>query len=535
MTKLNLDSLSSSEKQELLALIEERARRKGQNKLASYYPDDGPLRRELYTKHMEFFRAGATYRERCFMAGNRIGKCTTANTLIDTPNGPVRVIDLRDGDLVMAWDGEKKVAQAIEAPFEKPGLHECALIVMSDGRTIEAADHHRILFSDGWRLLSECLPQSFFFHHRSSLEPFRTARVLSGRRWIGIAQGFLSRCLAGSRPCGAQPLADQGIDQGAPPLPVDARQYIFQPALQGGSVRKDTDSPFDAKPHRSILDALRQRAGRFVASIVQAAYKHAAPNPLIRRGGLLRLAVASVALRLVGAVAVPALRAGSSRTWTWATPDVDGNEIIAVIPIGRHKVYDFTVPGYHNYCAGGLVHHNTEGAGGYETTLHLTGRYPKWWDGRVFPKPVKWWAGGKTNETTRDIVQAKLFGKVTYRFGRKTVDGTGLVPGDCIGNIAWKQGVQDLIDTIQIKHVMGGWSTLGLKSYQQGRGAFEGTEQDGIWLDEEPPLDIYGECLIRTATTNGIVMMTFTPLDGLTETVMTFLPSDLDLEKLINA
>src|SRR5579859_2050394 len=54
----------------------------------------------------------------------------------------------------------------------------------------------------------------------------------------------------------------------------------------------------------------------------------------------------------------------------------------------------------------------TEGVGGYETTLHLTGLYPPWWEGRRFDGPVDWWAAGKTNETTRDIVQMKLFGKV---------------------------------------------------------------------------------------------------------------------------
>jgi phage terminase large subunit-like protein len=174
----------------------------------------------------------------------------------------------------------------------------------------------------------------------------------------------------------------------------------------------------------------------------------------------------------------------------------------------------------------------TEGAGGYETALHLTGQYPEWWEGKRFPMPVRFWAAGKTNETTRDILQAKLFGPVAYRNGRKTVAGTGLVAADCIGAVTWKQGVADLLDTVKVRHVTGGWSTLGLKSFQQGRGAFEGTEQDGVWLDEEPPLEIYGECLIRTATTNGIVYMTFTPLDGLTETVMGFLPTDGDIEKL---
>lgn len=169
----------------------------------------------------------------------------------------------------------------------------------------------------------------------------------------------------------------------------------------------------------------------------------------------------------------------------------------------------------------------TESMGGYETALHLTGRYPGWWPGRRFERRVRAWAAGKTNETTRDIVQAKLFGKISYQNGKKTVSGTGLIRGDCIGQITWKQGVTDLIDTAMVKHVSGEWSEIGLKSYQQGRGAFEGTEKEVIWLDEESPLDIYGECLIRTATTDGVVYTTFTPLEGLSEMVMLFLPDGL--------
>jgi phage terminase large subunit-like protein len=84
-----------------------------------------------------------------------------------------------------------------------------------------------------------------------------------------------------------------------------------------------------------------------------------------------------------------------------------------------------------------------------------------------------------------------------------------------------------MVDTIPVRHaITGEWSTLGLKSYQQGRGSFEGTEQDVIWLDEEPKLDIYGECLIRTATTGGIIMLTFTPLEGMSEVVLQFMPAD---------
>lgn len=47
------------------ALLKEAERELSRTKLFSYYPETGPLRRELYPKHMEFFRAGATFRESC--------------------------------------------------------------------------------------------------------------------------------------------------------------------------------------------------------------------------------------------------------------------------------------------------------------------------------------------------------------------------------------------------------------------------------------------------------------------------------------
>jgi phage terminase large subunit-like protein len=164
--------------------------------------------------------------------------------------------------------------------------------------------------------------------------------------------------------------------------------------------------------------------------------------------------------------------------------------------------------------------------GAYATTAHLTGLYPHWWEGRRFDGPISAWACGKANETTRDIVQNALLGEVTYETddGRKGFAGKGMIPAHLMGRIIWKRGVDDFVDSILVKHVSGGWSRLGFKAYEQKRGSFEGTARHVIWLDEECPIDIYGECLIRTATTGGITMLTFTPLEGLTETVMQFMP-----------
>ncbi len=160
----------------------------------------------------------------------------------------------------------------------------------------------------------------------------------------------------------------------------------------------------------------------------------------------------------------------------------------------------------------------TEGIGCYELTLHLTGNYPEWWEGRRFDRAVSAWAAGDTGKTVRDIIQFKLLGAVGEF-------GTGLIPGDLIiGRPTSKPGVADAVETVRVKHVSGGVSYVTLKSYDQRRVAFQGTEQDIILLDEEPPADVKEECLLRTMTTGGMLMLTFTPLQGLTPVVLQFMP-----------
>lgn len=161
----------------------------------------------------------------------------------------------------------------------------------------------------------------------------------------------------------------------------------------------------------------------------------------------------------------------------------------------------------------------TMGVGGYELTMHLTGKYPDWWVGRRFTRPIRAWAAGDTSQTVRDIIQGKLLGPPGNY-------GTGLIPGDLIVNTKNKAGsVPDTVESVAVKHVSGGTSYLGLKSYDQRRKSFQGTEQDVIWLDEECDLGIYAECLLRTMTTDGLIMCTFTPLLGLSETVLSFMPA----------
>ena len=158
----------------------------------------------------------------------------------------------------------------------------------------------------------------------------------------------------------------------------------------------------------------------------------------------------------------------------------------------------------------------TEGVGGYETTLHLTGEYPHWWEGRRFGHAIRAVAAGDTAKTTRDIIQRKLLGPAGDF-------GSGLIPGAALLRTTPKAGVPDAVDTVHVRHVSGGESVLVLRSFDQGRRAFQGDEHHVVWLDEEPPMEVYTEALMRTMTTDGLVLVTFTPLNGYTELVRHFL------------
>jgi len=161
--------------------------------------------------------------------------------------------------------------------------------------------------------------------------------------------------------------------------------------------------------------------------------------------------------------------------------------------------------------------------GATEMALHLTGQYPDWWPGRRFDGPIEAWAGSDTSETTRDTVQANLIGPSAIEADW----GTGALPGDTLGRITRRMGIPDALDTVEVKHVSGGSSLLGFKSYDQRRQKWQGTQKHVVWLDEEPPIDIYIEALTRTNTLpeggRGIIYLTFTPLLGMSEVVRSFL------------
>ncbi len=116
------------------------------------------------------------------------------------------------------------------------------------------------------------------------------------------------------------------------------------------------------------------------------------------------------------------------------------------------------------------------------------------------------WVVSLSQQVQRDVAQAKI---LQY-----------LNP-DWIVDVTMLSGKKDnlkngVIDQLIIKNVFGGHSIIGFKSCDQGREKFQGSSLDFVWFDEEPPQDVYEECVMRVIDKRGDIFGTMTPLKGLT-------------------
>jgi len=166
---------------------------------------------------------------------------------------------------------------------------------------------------------------------------------------------------------------------------------------------------------------------------------------------------------------------------------------------------------------------------GGELGYHLTGLYPDWWEGRRWDRPVTAWVGSTDWTTNIYGCQMRLVGDVpSGNIGRAVYDKdsgryvpTGLPRLSIIGMT--KQGaVTHALSHVSIRHVTGGVSQCRFIAYSKGREALQAGKADIVAMDEEPPLDVATELMARTMDSNGISMMAFTPLKGMSEVVRRF-------------
>jgi hypothetical protein len=78
-------ALTKEERAVLAALVAE-AEQRASAKFRRFFPDDGPLARHRYPKQLEFFAPGATFKERLFLAANRVGNIRSRRVRNEVPS-----------------------------------------------------------------------------------------------------------------------------------------------------------------------------------------------------------------------------------------------------------------------------------------------------------------------------------------------------------------------------------------------------------------------------------------------------------------
>lgn len=155
--------------------------------------------------------------------------------------------------------------------------------------------------------------------------------------------------------------------------------------------------------------------------------------------------------------------------------------------------------------------------------FHLTGDYPEDWEGHRFEGPTVCWLLGYSGEKTRDLLQNKLFG----RLSGQQFEG-GYVKAADIVDYKTMTGTQGACREVRVKHKSGGISVCQFWSYSQGQHALMGDVVDWFHIDEEPKdKAIYPQVLTRTINGDkgrgGRGILTFTPENGRTELVVQFM------------
>ena len=119
---------------------------------------------------------------------------------------------------------------------------------------------------------------------------------------------------------------------------------------------------------------------------------------------------------------------------------------------------------------------------------------------------VTGWVVSVSRQVQREVAQSKIL----HYLNADWIVDVCMVEGR-------KEGYESgIIDYIIIKNVSGLNSKIYFKSADQGRDKFQGASLDFVWFDEEPPEDIYFECLMRVFDKKGDIFGTMTPLKGLT-------------------
>lgn len=534
--------LSDEQQKQLQEQILEQAKHEMRRRFLQYKP---------YKKQMLFHQLGSCKRERALMAGNQLGKCISMYVKVlsyDEQKGFTQWMNARDvkvGDTLIDGFGNPTKVLAV---YPNKNIHLYKL-TFDDGASVVACEDHlwktkitkkqKFPSREGYTGEWGVYDTKFIIKYGGMTPPaMKRAYIPVCERIntppvpleydpyeVGVAVGNAVGRLHGIETNVPRNFVTD--EAGAPFIPdkyLHASHEQRKALLQG---LMDTDgSCMKASPNSAGTGGTCEYTTVYYSlacSVVELARSLGCKVKMMTRktwttdkqGNRVNKTYLSYRIRIRCPFFNPFRLERKAKNWFRPTSTTDNRVLYKIEDAGYGDGVCFTVdsPDSTFIIQDYIVTHNTHSAA-YEMAFHLTGRYPQWWQGKRFDRPITAWAGGVTSISVRDILQDKLFGQ-----NWRELDHGILLPSDVVDEPIMAKGVTGLIDTIKIRHTSGGISTLQFKSYEQGRTKWQGVGRDVIWLDEEPDLDIYTEALARTNATKGIMFATFTPLFGMSQVV----------------
>lgn len=488
-------------------------------------------------------------------------RCLAGEQEIYDPIANVRKrVDSIDEDFhVYAWDADKQqvVIARAEKPFRKP-VQKLYRVSLTNGQTLSCSGEHLVLTPFGWKAVAslkrgslvhapegmplESLRLGFSQDQEVSIsDTDQQASPQDAEHWSQRVQDFQFDCPSYPRSYDAQPhsLSDNG--QCASPSQGDALQY----SSPYGSISRQT-SAYELRLHGGIRDARGNRHEHILCAL---------PDPLStldalrqtedRAAGILGQVCGRVWLSVFSKYENQQKQQGHLQSfdeslqkqadeqfpqrdseYDYALP-YRANSISYVFVVNiellrEDVVWDFTVPGIWNYISAGVTSHNSgKTSYGAKSVMKAAMENP---DSLIF-------CFSQNQETSILVQQKEVYNYLPAELKKKAMDEV------CYISYTLQNGFSNnsLILPNRSRIVFKTYS-----QYQQNQTILEGVELGsrspswhniGCWCDEYlQGMEMLDRLYLRLATRNAKLLLTFTPKDGITETVKYYLDGAKTIE-----
>lgn len=122
--------------------------------------------------------------------------CFAPNTLVWTPAGALPISTLREGDLVLAWDGERPQARKVMKVHKHVADHR-RVIETGDGTRIETTDNHPFMVGGRWAPIGGLVVGDVIADRNGTIALTRSERIEGETEVLNIEVDDLHTYLVG--------------------------------------------------------------------------------------------------------------------------------------------------------------------------------------------------------------------------------------------------------------------------------------------------------------------------------------------------